>query len=234
MKATVILVQPEYAGNIGFVARAMANFGLTKLVLVKPKANHLSGEAKSRAMRAKNILQKAKIVNSLEKALERVDFCAATTAKITSPKKIPRTALSAREFAERFSESDTSVGIVFGSEKNGLTNREINKCDFILHIPVSSKYKPLNLSHAATVIFYELFQAGKERKFKSPNRKLKENLIRQFKEMLESGGRIRNRQDTLNSFKALIARTPISEKEAKAIMAVFGSVLKYKQRKPKN
>ena len=61
MRATVILVRPEYAGNIGFVARAMANFGLDKLVLVKPKADYLGSEAKSRAMRAKNLLQKARV-----------------------------------------------------------------------------------------------------------------------------------------------------------------------------
>ncbi len=229
MKVKVILVEPEYEGNIGFIARAMLNFGLKELILVNPKANHRSGKAKSRAMRAKHLLQKAKVVGSLKEALKDVDVAVATTAKIGKGKKLNRTGISVREFAENFSKSSSSIGLVFGPERNGLTNEQINECDFLVSIPASGKYKTLNLSHAGAILFYELFQSEKGRKGKNAktiNKKLKKNLVRQFNELIYSGKKIRNKPGTLNSFKALISRAPATEPEAKAIMAVFGSVLK--------
>jgi tRNA/rRNA methyltransferase len=225
-KTTIVLVEPEYDGNIGFCARAMKNFGIKKLALVNPKTDYLSGTAKARAMRAKNLLQKAKVFSSLEKALEGNDFSIATSAKVTHGKGIARTSVKLKDFAKEFSKNNSKTAIVFGSEKNGLTNKDLAKCDFLVTIPSSAEYPTLNLSHAVSIVCYELFQAKKHVKKKSCNERTKKELLKKFNSMVYAGKKIRNKENTLKAFKASISRAPITEKEAKAMLAVYDGILK--------
>jgi tRNA/rRNA methyltransferase len=153
----VIVVEPKTGGNIGSIARSMSNFGLRELILVNPR--NIGDEAYTRAMHAQDILDDALIVNSFEEALSQVDMSVATSARTTGgEKKAIRIPLTVEEFSEKFREYHGKIGLVFGREDYGLYNHELMKCDLFITIPSDPDYPVLNLSHAATVIFYELFK----------------------------------------------------------------------------
>ncbi len=151
----IILLRPENSGNIGAIARAMANFDLKNLILVNPKVNHLSQEARNRAKHAQDILKKAKVL----KKIPKMDLLVATTA-ITGTKYNPRSPLTPSQLAEKIPKNK-NIGILFGPEGTGLRTEEVLACDFAVTIPASKKYPTLNLSQACVVLFYELFDKPK-------------------------------------------------------------------------
>lgn len=226
MNALVVLVGCEYDENLGLIARAMKNFGLSELLLVKPKADKDSDKAKSRAMHALDVLRKASIHASLESALKKADFSIATTGIASKSTGKGRKALTPKKLAEKFCHTDAKLAIVFGRESNGLTNNEIEKCDFIVSIPASTEYPILNISHACTVIFYELFKAKSKSLFKTATRNTKNAAIKKFEELALANQRIKNKKAVMNSFKHVIARAPATEKELKAITGVLSESLK--------
>ena len=153
---SIVLIEPETAGNIGFIARAMKNFGLKDLVLINPKCK-LDEDAIRFSKHSKNIIKKAKIKN--KSYLKTYDYLIGTTAKLGTGYNIPRTPLSPIQLAEKLSKIKKSkIALLFGRESLGLTNKEIELCDFIVSIPTSPKYTTMNISHAASILFYEIFQ----------------------------------------------------------------------------
>ncbi|MEM4663039.1 MAG: RNA methyltransferase [Candidatus Diapherotrites archaeon] len=234
MQLKVILVEPEYSENIGYIARAMKNFGFKDLLLVNPKANINSPGAISRAMHALDVLKASKICNSLEEALQDADYSAATTAISCKDKKIERNAITPKTLAERFSISDKRLAVVFGRESRGLTNEEISKCDFVVNIPSSPEYRALTISHAAAIIFYEFFIAKRKKTnktFETADANTKNTLIKIFERLSLNLSRVRNKEVTVKSFKHLISRAPITRREANAIIAVLGELEKELQRR---
>ena len=161
----VALVEPETPGNIGSVARVMKNFGLKQLVLVNPRCSYLDGEAYGRAMHARDILKAATIVKDFS-SLKNFDYVIGTTAALGSDYNVVRSPITPNQLAQQLSQRIGSgkradVAIVFGREGTGLTTKEISGCDIVVTIPTSKKYGALNVSHAAAIVLYELFQASK-------------------------------------------------------------------------
>jgi tRNA/rRNA methyltransferase len=155
----VVLVEPLNDGNVGAIARAMKNFGLEDLVLVRPCA--VGEEATKRAMHGIDVLKKSKTVFTEEEAFKGVDFVAATSGIDTvSEKKFPRISMTPRAFAEKIKDTDGRVALLFGREDFGLDNDLIKRSDFLITIPANPKYPILNISHAASILFYELFVTG--------------------------------------------------------------------------
>ena len=154
----MILVEPESSLNVGLVARAMKNFGLKDLRIVAPMFESFE-KAYVTAMMASDVLREAKIFSTLEEAIKGIDVVVGTTAK-PSIRVITRRAVSLREFISEICV-DTSYGFVFGRESTGLTNEELEMCDVVLNIPSSEEYPTLNLSNAASIVFYELFISTK-------------------------------------------------------------------------
>jgi len=148
----IILVNVENSGNVGAIARSMANFDLNKLILVEPKCNHLSSEAKNRAKHAQDILRKAKVV----KKIPKMDYLIGTSA-ISGTAYNPRSPLTPKQLSEKIPNKG-KIGLLIGPESSGLSNKQILDCDFVVTIPASEKYPTLNISHACAVIFYELFK----------------------------------------------------------------------------
>lgn len=156
-KITVLGVELANPGNVGAIARAMQNFGLDDLVLINPKCDYLNKEALDRATHAKPILQNAKQLPSLKDAKSKFDTLVATTARIGTDYNIQRTPLSPEQFSKMIPKLGR-VGIILGREDHGLSNEEVSLCDFIVTIPTYKKNNPLNVSHAASIIFYEIFK----------------------------------------------------------------------------
>jgi TrmH family RNA methyltransferase len=154
----VVLVEPKVEGNVGAIARSMANFGLSNLVLVKPCP--IGDEAFKRAKHGRHILEGARQVASLEDALEGVDVVVGTTGvPTTSEKAFHRQALTPWEFATKVSSLQGRLALLFGREDYGLYNEELDMVDILVNVPCSPEYPVLNIAHAATILFYELHKS---------------------------------------------------------------------------
>lgn len=150
----IVLMETSHPGNIGAVARAMKNMGLSRLVLVSPQ-QFPDEQATWRAVSAADVLESARIVDSLDQAVADCAFVVGTSAK---DKRIPWPVLDARRAAAEIeAQADLGeVAIVFGREDNGLSNDELMRCNLHLAIPTSDVYSSLNLAMAVQVVSYEL------------------------------------------------------------------------------
>lgn len=150
----VVLVEPTHPGNIGAIARAMANMGVENLVLINPK-EFPSEIANTRAAGADEILSRAKIHSSLDEAIKDCTLVIGTTSRLRSiewPSLDPKDAMSLCATNPR----NSSVAILFGQESRGLTNSELERCHHLVRIPVSEDFASLNLASAVMVMLYEL------------------------------------------------------------------------------
>lgn len=153
----IVLVEPSHPGNIGATARAMKNMALEELVLVRPKQFPHS-DATARASGADDVLTRAHVVDSVAEAVADCGFIAATTSRDRDPNI--RVA-DVREAAARIvSEAHTRpVAVLFGAERTGLTNTDIEVAHCLIRIPANREYLSLNLSMAVQLVAYELFRA---------------------------------------------------------------------------
>jgi TrmH family RNA methyltransferase len=154
----IVLVDASHPGNIGAVARAMKNMGLEQLVLVRPKL-FPHPEATARAAGADDLLARARVVGTLAEALAGCGLVAATTARERDQNF---RVLDVREAAERIvpESRHSPAAILFGAERTGLTNEDLEACHFLVRIPANPAYNSLNLAMAVQLFAYELFRAG--------------------------------------------------------------------------
>jgi tRNA/rRNA methyltransferase len=155
-----VLVETSHPGNIGAVARAMKTMGFSQLVLVNPRfPDALEQEdAIAFASGAQDILAAAKIVGSIEEALDGCNFAAALSARLreySPPVTTPR-ALATHLAVEQ----GLNAALVFGSERYGLPNEIIEKCNALINIPANPDYSSLNLAQAVQLLAYEVRLAG--------------------------------------------------------------------------
>ena len=224
MEFNVILVEPKYAGNVGAVARSMMNFGLSNLILVNPACNIEADECRNMAVHAQQIIDDVVIVKNFESGIQLVDYLAGTSSIIShSDKRHLRQALSVGEFAEKVFEMDGVVGLAFGREDYGLLNKEIELLDVLITIPIHKSYPSLNLSHAVTVVLYELFtQHHDVQKPRTADHREKEMLYQSVDSLLE---RIdypeHKKKKTAIMFKRIIGRAMLSKWEYHTLMGVL-------------
>jgi tRNA/rRNA methyltransferase len=154
----VILVEPQLGENIGAAARAMANFGLSQLRLVKPRQAWPNDKANMMAAGADRILDAAVLYDDLPSAIADCTFVLATTARShDQAKPVIGPADAAAEMAPRIAAGET-VGILFGRERNGLENDEVALADRIVTLPVNPAFASLNLAQAVVIVAYEWFK----------------------------------------------------------------------------
>lgn len=152
----IVLVRPTHPGNIGATARAMKNMGLDRLYLVAPE-RFPDEEAAARAADARDVLAQAVVCETLEGA---VRDCVLTVGTSARARRIGWPTLTPRESAQRLvaTGADGPVALVFGQERTGLTNEELDRCHAVVSIPVSAAYPSLNLACAVQILAYEIFQ----------------------------------------------------------------------------
>ncbi len=152
----VVLVNTSHPGNIGAAARAIKNMGMSRLVLVAPK-DFPADQAQWRAAGALDVLEKAVVVDTLDEAIADCRLVVGTSAR---GRRIPWPLVSPRECGDKvYSEAKNNeheVAIVFGREDRGLTNEELHKCQYHVHIPANPGYSSLNIAAALQVIVYEV------------------------------------------------------------------------------
>jgi len=150
----IVLVHTTHSGNIGGVARAMKNMGLTQLTLVAP-LEYPAPEANWRAASAVDVLENAEVVSTLDEAIADCRFVVGTSAR---DRRIPWPLQDARGCAERIATHSVGerVAILFGREDRGLLNEELQRCNLHCHIPTHEGYPSLNLAMAVQIVSYEL------------------------------------------------------------------------------
>ncbi|WP_313655444.1 tRNA (cytosine(32)/uridine(32)-2'-O)-methyltransferase TrmJ [Pantoea sp.] len=153
----IVLVETSHTGNMGSVARAMKTMGLTNLYLVNPLVRPDS-QAISLAAGASDVIGEAKIVDSLDEAIAGCSLVVGTSARSRS---LPWPMLDARECGVKSVEEgqQAPVALVFGRERVGLTNEELQKCHYHVAIQANPEYSSLNLAMAVQIIAYEVRMA---------------------------------------------------------------------------
>lgn len=161
MKIYTVFVQPKTPGNIGFLARTMKNFGLNKLILIKPCK--LENSAYYQAMHAREIVQDALIYDSIDEFIadKEITSIVGTSGTPGGSYNIPRIPITPSQLRDSL-QSDGNIALLFGREGDGLSNQELELCDVLVTIPTSDKYPIMNITHAAAIIFYEIFKNQKE------------------------------------------------------------------------
>ncbi len=151
----IVLVEPSEPGNVGGVARCMANMGIDNMALVNAPCI-INSEALRRASGADQILREAKHYPTLERAVAGCTLVFGTTSRtraIRWPTLFPAQAM------EKAIRQNARLAVVFGRERNGLENAELDLCNYMIRIDVDSGYPSMNLASAATVLCYEFRKA---------------------------------------------------------------------------
>ncbi|MHA1409175.1 MAG: RNA methyltransferase [Candidatus Odinarchaeia archaeon] len=230
----VIFVEPESSGNIGAIARVMKNFGLSNLILVNPKAV-IDNDAKAFAMHGRSVLEQIQKKPTLDDALKEIDLVIGTSAISGGDYNPLRASLSVRELNKLEIPEKGRIGIIFGRESRGLSNNELNICDFIITIPASETYPTLNVAQAAAIIFYELFNLTTNKIFQKSRlakKQEKELIVKFFENTLSSINYPEHkRYAATRIFRNLIGRAILTGREAYSLIGVFRRIYEFAYRK---
>ena len=230
----VVLVEPKEPGNVGSVARAMKNAGLSRLYLVNPP-DHRCGEARKMAHGSGEVLYGATVCSSLSEALEGTTLAVATTHRKRQSLDLMH---GPREVAARLTSlpDDGEGALVFGREENGLTNDELQLCGMVGHIATPNRYPSLNLSQAVLIFGYELYQSI-EKPSQVPELDLApfeqvEAMYDHITDALDKLGFVsRHRPETfLRSIRRIFGRVSLEKRDVATIHRIFRQVDKYVSR----
>lgn len=222
----IVLVGSKFEGNVGAIARSMANFDLDDLCLVHPC--ELGDDAYRRAKHGSYILDNAKTFDSLEDAIHGCFLIVGTSGSITKGEtNYARIPISPEKFADDIKDYEEKVAIVFGREDIGLYQDELDKCDVFINIPTSDTHPILNLSHAATIVMYELFGTVHMTHPEPADNHEKELLFDFFKDLLDAVDYPEVRRErTALMFRKMIGRSIPTKCEYHTIMGVLGGASK--------
>ncbi|MET0029253.1 MAG: RNA methyltransferase [Candidatus Thiodiazotropha sp.] len=227
----IVLVDTSHPGNIGAAARAMKNMCLQRLVLVSPQL-YPHEEATSRASGADDILQQAEVVQSLDEALKGCRLVVGTSARARS---VNWPVVSPREAAAKVVQESVQgdVALVFGRERSGLSNEELERCTFLVHIPTNEAYSSLNLGAAVQVLSYEVYQthlSGHETDQDEPRDLATAEMLQSFHDHLEQAledvGFTANKQSEklLRRLRSLFQRARLDKDEVNILRGIFSAM----------
>ncbi len=150
----IVLIETTHPGNIGAAARAMKNMALESLCLVSPKC-YPSAEATARAAGADSILERCQVYDTLDEAIQGCRLVVGASARLRA---VDWPQVQPRECADKVWGEATQgeVAILFGRESSGLRNSELDRCQYLVHIPANPEYSSLNIAQALQVIAYEV------------------------------------------------------------------------------
>ena len=224
-----VLSRPAHPGNVGAAARALKTMGLSRLYLVRP-GNHLHPESRAMAAGALDVLESARLCESLDEALEGTMFSVAMSARRRDLSHAPLDArAAARELAAAARHGEAAL--VFGNETNGLANEEVMKCSRLAHIPADPEYASLNVAQAVQVMAYELRMAavpGALPENGRPDRARYEDIERFYAHLersLEASGYLypRSPHRLMERLRRLFARAQLEQEEVKVLRGMLSA-----------
>ncbi|MER8373779.1 RNA methyltransferase [Mesorhizobium sp. M1406] len=241
----IILVEPQLGENIGMVARAMANFGLSELRLVNPRDGWPSEKARAAASRADHVIDAVTVFDDLASALADLNFVFATTARQRDGFKAVRGPVEAGRMLRARHAMGQRTGILFGRERFGLYNDEVGLADEIVTFPVDPDFSSLNIAQAALLMSYEWMKSGLEDEtktnFSGPNMKpaSKEELHGLFAYLegaLEARGYFRpapKKPKMVDNLRAVLTRPGFAEPELKVLRGIISSLDRFSPAMPR-
>ncbi len=224
---SVILVRPRFPENIGSVARAMKNMGLHRLSIVNG-CSPLQMNAYKLASGAEATLERAEEYLTLEEALSEVGCVIGTTSRegrgrnpLLAPRDLGRRLLSLSE--------TSSIGMVFGPEREGLTNEELSHCHLLVKIPCSEDFSSLNLSQAVLILCYELFllsgTAGDRSFPAAPFEHLQRMYVHMEKTLVRIGFLDPDHPERITTvLRRIFGRSHLDEREVRILQGVWSRV----------
>ncbi len=237
----IILVQPTLGENIGAAARAMMNFGLQEMRLVRPKGDWPNHKAINTASGAERILEEAKIFDTTQEAIADLQRLYATTARVRDMEK---PVLAPKELAgvvrENFAKGEKS-GILFGREAKGLHYEDVAISDAVIMVPVNPEHRSINLAQAVLLIGYEWFQAGAPETIAEVSRKggqpaSREELIGFFEHLereLDDCGFLfppEKRPRMVRNIRNIFTRARLSDQEVKTLRGIVAGLTRPRNR----
>jgi len=156
----LVIVEPEGSYNVGFIARLAKNFLVDEFYIVNPKCN--LEESKQFSAKGLEFLERAKIVPTFDEAVKDVELKIATSSIADNKGDILRKSIRPWDLPRLI--EGKRVALIFGRESVGLTRDEIAKSDLLLFIPANPEYPVLNLSHAVSIVLYEIWRSRSENK----------------------------------------------------------------------
>tara|TARA_B100001093_G_scaffold318728_1_gene304088 strand:+ start:3688 stop:4398 length:711 start_codon:yes stop_codon:yes gene_type:complete len=228
-----ILVRPQLGENIGACARSMKNFGFSKLYIVDPKITFPNHKAKATSVGAYDIINKAKVFNKIENAINPFNLVISLSAR---RRDINKKNISLNEFQDIIKKKNLNIGLMFGPEASGLSNKDLSFSNYIFQIPTSSKFKSLNLSHSLTLICYEIFKVLNKNKIKKKNLNIKissksniSSLVSHLSNLLEKKDFFKPKEkkhSMLLNINNLIHRFQPNDKELRILASIISSLSK--------
>ena len=229
-----ILVKPQLGENIGACARSMKNFGFNKLHIVEPNINFPNHKAKATSVGAYDIINKAKVFNNVENAIKSFNLIVSLSAR---RRDINKRHISLEEFQKIIKKKrNLNIGLMFGPEASGLSNKDLSISNYILQIPTSTKFKSLNLSHSLTIICYEIFKLINKKKIKKNSYNLQissksniSSVIKLLVNLLEKKDffiPIEKKHSMLLNINNLIYRLEPNDKELRILASIISSLSK--------
>ena len=227
-----ILHQPQLSENIGACARAIKNFNFKNLIIVKPKPIFPNDKILATSVGARNLITNAKVYETLESAIQKVDYVIATSARFRNKniKHIKLKDLKKIDFNKK-------VGFLFGSEASGLSNNEISYANFTMQIPTNPNFKSLNLSHSVIIIAQTVANIislkgatySKSKKVSLASKKDVQAMTNLCIKKLEEKSFFRpleKRPIMLENLRSIFSKMELSEKETRILSSVFASLAK--------
>ena len=222
----IVLVEPQISGNVGAVARIMANFGIDDLAVVN--GCEVTGEGFARSKSVRQILEKLQRFKTMQEALSDCDIVIGTSGiKPEGDKRWFRAPQNVRKINELIDSRDKPA-LVFGRENYGLYKDELALCETTITIPASPDYPVLNLSHAVGIVLYEI---NREVKVKEPKRRKTvsqedfERLVDRIMEMLEDSSYPKRKlARSKTTLRRLISRGNPDEGEYENLMGIFKAI----------
>ena len=229
-----ILVKPQLGENIGACARSMKNFGFNKLHIVEPKINFPNEKAKATSVGAFDIINKAKVYNNIEDAISKFNLIISLSAR---RRDINKKHISLQAFQKIIKKKkNINIGLMFGPEASGLSNKDLSFSNYVLHIPTSTKFKSLNLSHSLTIICYEIFKLINKKSININSSKLKLSTKSKISFVLKHLVNLLDKKDffipiekkhsMLLNINNLIYRLEPNDKELRILASIISSLSK--------
>jgi tRNA/rRNA methyltransferase len=224
---SIILVRPKFPENIGSVARAMKNMGLSRLVVVNG-SSPLHPNAYKLASGAECILERSEEFPTLREAISGMGCVVGMTSR-GGRERGPF--LTPEALAKKFIplSMKNSIGLVFGSEREGLTNDELSLCHFYVRIPSVESFPSLNLAQAVMIVCYELFQASIEISKQPVQLARAEQLERMFEHLEKTLIRIgfldsNHPKRIMRVLRRLFGRSQMDEREVQILQGIWSQM----------
>ncbi len=234
----IILVETQLSQNIGSTARAMLNFGLKDLRLIRPLADPLAKEARALAAGADAVLESIKIFQDTREAISDLHHAYATTARPRDMIGLHMTPRQAGDRMQHHTQEGLNFGVLFGPERSGLTNEDVSLCSGTVTVPLNPDFSSLNLSQAVLLVSYEYYQGKIEKPQSDIILKQGESPLATKEELMGLFGHLESELDKagyfrtahkkpkmLQSIHTMFSRVPFTAQEVRTFRGIISDLV---------